>query len=425
MSTNKRVVTQPGLANTTTANTSSGQTHTSEARWRSYGIGVDCHSRFVTVTVCIPNFVAGTQKMHRKNFPATAASLRQAREWILQLIVPVAPTTHSSFHYTLESSATYHLPVVLAWQGSPSIINPNLAKLGSRQTDNIDSLSLAEQDLQGRWALSYLHTPSLTALRVKLRERQRWLSFASSLAKCISTGLNKFGHTFQVLGPIRSTKVRPIVEDYLSGRKLFTQEGRDSTSPIPVPQHLRELWCGYLEQIDLFEGKATHLQNEIRELLLFENFWTSKGDSPATTLLEHLDTIPGIGAITAMSWLIETGDLRRFPNCKACVAWSGFDPSLKVSAGKVVAHSNRRGHKVLHHLFCEPAGSVLRRGDTALGVWGQTIRNKHKKGGWQKAVGAVGRRLIQGCYYVTSRCESWAPHSSVKEANDGEEETRG
>jgi transposase len=404
-----------------TAGEEGGQTTERAGHWRSYGVGIDCHSRFITVTVVIPNYATGRETHHQKNFDASFADLKRAKKWV-QATLPVRPEgAAADFHYTLESSATYHLPVVCAFGGTPSVINPNLAKLGARKTDRIDSRSLAQQDLQGKWPASYQHTPEQTALRVLIKERRRWANIASALSKSISTGLNKFGYTFQVLGSPRDSAVRPVIEDFLRGKEPLEAEAKACLSGVPIPAALTKRWLECFDQIDAVQKKVNELEREVRTGLRTLTFWTDGGAKTGKEMLTLLDTIPGVGDITAMTWLLEVGEIRRFVGCKAAVAWAGFDPSLKVSAGKVTAHVRRKGNRLIHYLVCEGAGSVLRRNSHWLGAWGLRLARKHRKGGWQKAVGAVGRRMVQGLYWVTYRGEPWQPHVPAEVTDDAAE----
>lgn len=56
--------------------------------WRSYGIGIYAHSQFVTVTVVVPDYAGGTERLHRKNFYTDLESLRGALAWVRGLIPP-------------------------------------------------------------------------------------------------------------------------------------------------------------------------------------------------------------------------------------------------------------------------------------------------------------------------------------------------
>lgn len=54
----------------------------------------------------------------------------------------------------------------------------------------------------------------------------------------------------------------------------------------------------------------------------------------------HLESIPGIGKVTAAIILSEIGDVTRFKSAKALVAYAGIDPTVKQS-GQFLANNNK------------------------------------------------------------------------------------
>jgi transposase len=390
-----------------------------DGHWRSYGIGIDTHSQFVTVTVLIPDYAAGKERLHRKNFPTDLLSLRSAQEWVRGLILHLQPAS-DPLHYTLESSATYHLPLVHCWGGKPSIINPAHAKLDTRKTDDIDSGSLAEQDLKGKWRTSFVHSPELTAARILLKERARWSRLASTLRKSILSGLNRFGHAFQTLRPDHIDPY-PLIEDFLRNGKVSLAEAVKCVGPLAVPRELADYWIEQLVNSATYLLRAKQHHKTATEILRKQTFTTLHGQIGGKELLKLLETVPGVGPVTATTFVAEVGSIERFDTARGCAAWAGFDPSLKISGGKVVAHVTRGGHRHLHWLICEAAGAVLRSKDCSLMRWGQAIAHKHKKGGYQKATGAVGRRIVEGLYHVWCRAEEWKPSKQLESDHAAEE----
>ena len=70
------------------------------------------------------------------------------------------------FAYTIESTALYHMPVLLTFGATPSVVNPLLAGHTRRKTDVLDARLLARQAITGLWRASYLAFPAQTDLRV-------------------------------------------------------------------------------------------------------------------------------------------------------------------------------------------------------------------------------------------------------------------
>lgn len=76
-----------------------------------------------------------------------------------------------------------------------------------------------------------------------------------------------------------------------------------------------------------------------------------------------LDSIPGIGLITAMTIVAEAGDIARFKNARALTAYAGLDPSVKES-GKFKGKHNKiskRGSKILRRALNMAASRSVSR----------------------------------------------------------------
>ena len=132
---------------------------------------------------------------------------------------------------------------------------------------------------------------------------------------------------------------------------------------------------------------------------------TGSGTIRGSELFRLLLTVPGVGEVTALTWLGEVCETKRFPNAKALAAFCGCDPSLKVSAGKVTAMVRRKGNAGMKRALIQAARMLLTRRSEAFGRWGFSIYKRRGKGGWFKAVGAVARRSVQALYWVHRKGE--------------------
>ena len=125
-------------------------------RLQSYGIGIDCHSKDIVVSVHVLR--KGDFYERHLTFDNTWDSMLAAKEWAIERIRtrsdPV-PDLSLPIHYTIEATATYHMPIVEAWKGKPSIINPALAGATKRKTDPLDAARLSYHDLTGVWRESF------------------------------------------------------------------------------------------------------------------------------------------------------------------------------------------------------------------------------------------------------------------------------
>ena len=392
--------------------------------WRTYGVGIDTHQKFVVVTVVVPIYQEQVEKRYRAEFATATPDLLKGREWVLHCLklhnVDCSPV-QEKLHYTIEATACYHFPLIRAWGGQPTVVNPNLIKAGSRKTDNIDSLALAEMDLAGRWPRSYVYPDDQMAVRVLLRLHRKYARLATMFPKSLNSQLLKFGVSLSRLGSLQGSDVRPLVEDYLAGRDLLTAEAQACLPDVRLPNCLCSPLTALYDLSDTLRLDARHLWAMVEDQLAATKYWTGAGVLPGPAVRKLLESLPGVGPMTSAWLLAEVGDVRRFPTANSLVAWAGCDLSLRISAGKVTSFTRRRGHNHIHWLLVQCAQRVL-RGQDCLGKWGQGRVQKGGKGAKQRAVGAIARRIAEGAYYVLLRGQEWKASKALEEVARVEEE---
>jgi len=112
-----------------------------------------------------------------------------------------------------------------------------------------------------------------------------------------------------------------------------------------------------------------------------------------------LETIPGIGSVLAAAIIGEVGDISRFPNAKALVAYAELDATVKAS-GQFEGTRNRiskRGSPTLRNSLWL-AAVTARRFNPELKAYYDTKRSQGKRSGI--ATGAVARRLVHLIYSI-------------------------
>jgi transposase len=106
-----------------------------------------------------------------------------------------------------------------------------------------------------------------------------------------------------------------------------------------------------------------------------------------------LCTIPGVGAVTASSFVAAIEEPGNFKNSRAVGAWVGLT-TRRYQSGEVDydGHISRRGDNHLRGLLYEAATVILTRAtaDSALRSWGLKLREKV---GFKRAAVAVARKL--------------------------------
>ncbi len=119
-----------------------------------------------------------------------------------------------------------------------------------------------------------------------------------------------------------------------------------------------------------------------------------------------LCTIPGVGAVTASSFVAAVEEPGNFKNSRSVGAWIGLTPR-RYQSGEVDydGHISRRGDNQLRGLLYEAATVILTRvsADSALRDWGLKLR---KRVGFKRAAVAVARKLavIMHAMLKTGEC---------------------
>ena len=363
---------------------------------KSYGVGIDTHRDFIQVCVLV-KYDQDVRKFE-KTIYTSWYELNEAKDWIFSIIAkeskPV-PSDILPLHYSIESTGTYHLPIIKAIGGNPSIVNPLLASPSRRKTDVLDAKLLAYQNMTGLWPESFIVSDEIQELRLMFAQRQYHKHEQLRISNQINNYILRFGHTVGRLGSVTKSKVvRPIVEDMINGNLDL-----ENYCPTGIPEDVKELFNDLYKQYDEHKQQETKYMTMATEKSKNMKWETSDGVFvQGNELIKNLCTVPGIGETTAVVWLSNIITPKRFPNSKAISAYCGLDPSLKVSAGKVTSTVKRGGNKSLHYSLSLAGSIVLRSRSNNFGVWGYNLYKSTGK--WKKAVNAVARKICVGLYYV-------------------------
>src|SRR5262245_40399792 len=274
---------------------------TERASWRPWGLGIDCHSRFFQLCLLIPDYTAHRVRRFERSVPANRQALLAAKFWALDLLL-ASSLPADPFRYTRESTGCDHRPIVLGWQGRPSIVNPLLAGQSRRKTDVLDARTLAYHGLTGLWPDSYVPPLAVQELRALSRARRTALTTGHRHLMSIGALLLTWGHTLTSLGSLADSAVRPVIEDLADGR---APEGdlRQHVNAAPLPPSVAALIRHNYAAYDAAQARARELQRATLDGIKGLPWRTLGGSAPGGELLGHLQTIPGVGPQTAATWL--------------------------------------------------------------------------------------------------------------------------
>jgi len=110
-----------------------------------------------------------------------------------------------------------------------------------------------------------------------------------------------------------------------------------------------------------------------------------------------LKTVPGIGQILALTIMLETGDIRRFPSVGNFASYCRCVGSQKISNGKRKGSGNtKNGNKYLAWAFVEAANFAIRFNPRIKKFY----QRKKAKSHGVLAIKAVAHKLCRACYYI-------------------------
>ncbi len=188
-------------------------------------------------------------------------------------------------------------------------------------------------------------------------------------------------------------------EENLILKNLIRQ--RDSFSKIKTKIKIQQMDIDYKE--DIIKQPISNLYKEIYQTLeekikILEKE-LAKYNKKTQTLLR---TIPGVGPITAASFVSEVNDIKRFKYPKQLVAYCGIDPRVYESGTSVKGrgHITKRGNKILRtRLYNACNVAVLREN-----MFQDFFQKKIKEGKpYRVALVATMRKMVHVIHAVWTR----------------------
>ena len=130
------------------------------------------------------------------------------------------------------------MPVIEAWEGKPSIINPALAGATKRKSDPLDAARLSYHDLTGVWREAFPISRKIHELRVLISAREHFDKLATQTGNRINNVITRFGFTLGCSGSVtKDPDICYIVEDLISD----SPHEYEKLCPIPLPKSVKEV----------------------------------------------------------------------------------------------------------------------------------------------------------------------------------------
>lgn len=331
-------------------------------------IGVDLHKASLTATVLD---ATGTV-IERKDIST------KCRKQIAAYFAGHGPEVQVA----VESVGFYHW----FWD----TVKPNVRKLhladpagvracaGRRtKTDRNDSLLLAELLRENRLPMAFVPDEPVRALRELCRHRHR-LARQLALAR---RHLRWIGLKNNLPGPALLTSDR-------AQKWLLSQDAKlNAVHRLSSRQ--------FVDQITTLERQLADV-----EKVLAETVAAHADLAPALALIQ---SVPGVGFITALTILCECGDITRFDNMDELSSYAGLCPRVTQSGESAHhGHISKQGPPVLRWVLQQAAWVALRCDPNARRIYARIS----KRAGNKKAATALARKLLS---YAWSVCRQGRP----------------
>ena len=220
--------------------------------------------------------------------------------------------------------------------------------------------------------------PESHMMSEELRELRRILRYRNMIVRTAVKMKNKMSGLLMEVGAQYSKK-------RLYGRKYFNELlERVEDVPNSVKVLLKLSRSGF----ELYDGIQKKLVNALRE------------NKQIRERVQRLMSIPGIGEITALTWVLEIGELERFSSSRNAISYCGLCSAQHESAGKEQRGPiSKQRNKHLQTTLTEAAKLAPR--------WNEQLAALHEKelarGNRNRATLAVARKLVEFMLAVDRR----------------------
>ena len=308
------------------------------------------------------------------------------------------------------------------------VINPiqsdSLRKMYIRQTknDSIDSFLIAEVIRFGQFGTTSMADENILAMRQLCRYRDSVISSRTEIKLRIGTIMEQiFPEYEKQFSSLWVSTSMGILEKYLTPENIENAPIDELFEIIKDKSHNRLTRAKAISikeaAADTFGIKIAQdaFSFQLKQLIDRMNFLDKQIEALDCQILEYyekfdcyLHTIPGIGMIGAATILAEIGDISRFKNSSALVAFAGIDPTVRQSGefNSTHNHMSKRGSPYLRHAIFL-AATTCSFHNSPLNAYYKKKRDQGKH--HLTATGAVARKLTTIIYAVLRDSKPYEP----------------
>jgi transposase len=260
---------------------------------------------------------------------------------------------------------------------------PTSQKEKQQKTDKADSRKLARSLRADELTAIDVPERELEADRALMRQRFRIVKDIARTKNRVKSLLYQFG----IIIPERyeSSSSRHWSKNYIDWLKA-----------IKIDElRLRQVLDNYIEIGTMLRKELLVVNRQVKELTILPEYQNN---------FRLLLTIPGIGITTAMTVLVQLGDIRRFKRLDDLCNYIGLVPKMYASGEKMVTGKMiNRGRKELKIMMIEASWEAIRKDPALMIVFNKLSLRMNKN----KAIIRIARKLISRVRYVLTNQQAY------------------
>jgi transposase len=228
-------------------------------------------------------------------------------------------------------------------------------------TDKVDARTLAHLLRTHFLPEAYLAPPSLQRQRMLLQHREGMLKVRTMVKNRVHALLVRYN-------------LHPSVSD------IFGRTGMRWLRALELESPARAMLDDHLAHIEFLDDQVKQVERRLKQML---------GPDPRVAWLESL---PGVGRLTAYFLVTEIGPIDRFTRPAKLVSYCGLCPGTHQSGSKVFHGRTRgQGRRLLKWALVEATKTAVRRDS----YFGSVYQHLLKRKGSRKAAVAAARKMAQ------------------------------
>jgi transposase len=325
-------------------------------------------------------------------FDTTVASLEQLRDWLSDKQVT---------DVVMESTGSYWIPVFNILEGHVAVVLANPEEVKNRRghkTDRKDAEHLADLLRHNHVRSSYIPIEPVRQLRDLTRRRVQLTQDATRERNRVQKLLEQVnvkiaGVLTDVFGVSGVQMLLALLEGQSSPAEIAQLARGSAKRKVPqliaaiegnrMSDHIRFVIRSCMRHLACLEEEVEELDGEIlkrKRLPMFQK---------ALTLLQ---TIPGVGQLSAATILAETGpDLDAFPTAEQMASWAGLCPGNRESVGVQKGSQTTHGNSYLRTALVQCAWAATRRHGSVFRIRFQRLAPRR---GEKRAIIAVAHLML-------------------------------